>query len=182
MSGHNPTTHITSLAALHRDFCIQMIPARELVKSLDASADLNSGQTMEEHFIPLLDRKEKNCSEWFRTNLVTLGIQEPLVIIVYPGNLWLLDNGHHRLAWGVLMDADVPVIFDDSGACDDSNLAYLVARKEIEVYHNTIDDDFTTTAEIALVEEVIEHLASIASIPRQIRGRHRRGGKHRLRK
>jgi hypothetical protein len=174
----NPTTHISSLANIYREYCIQIVNPFDLRNALDCSTDLRHdlGDTMDEHFIPLLAYKYQSCSDWFTTNLACLGIQEPLCVIIRTDGRWQLDNGHHRLAWALLHNVEVPVIFDDSGLDDDSDLSDRVSRTDIQTYHDTIAEDLVTTAEMALVEQAEQYLHDTAQIPQPRRhGRHRAG-------
>lgn len=138
-----PTTHITSLASLTH-YCIQMVDPWDLFYALDCSTDLPSHKSMDEHFGALLDRKYQNCTEWYLTNLATLGVQEPLVVIIRSDNGdWQMDEGHHRLSWALRSEIPfVPVIFDDSGADDESNMGYLVGRTNVDAYHDTVLEEF----------------------------------------
>lgn len=180
-----PTTHISSLANLHAAFCIQMVDAYALRDALDTSTDLRHdlGDTMNEDFPVLLEKKWGNCSDWFTTNLATLGIQEPLVIIIYRDGLWCMDEGHHRLAWALLNNKEVPVIFDDSGADDESHMGYLVSRVNVSAYHDTVDDliedvesAFTEgdAAELTYNTPNVNDVSVFVPAPRG-KGRHRAG-------
>lgn len=190
-----PTTHISSLANLHQAFCIQMVNPFDLRDSLDRSTDLRHdlGDTMEKDFTVLLEHKWERCSDWFTTNLATLGIQEPLVVIIYSDGSWSMDEGHHRLAWALLHNVDVPVIFDDSGADDESHMGFLVSRANVDAYHHTIADDlllvddvetsFPDTPETgAFLTQPAPEVKSetvFTPTPRGNAGRHRAGGRHR---
>jgi hypothetical protein len=190
-----PTTHISSLANLHQAFCIQMVNPYDLRDSLDASTDLRPdlGDTMEETFPVLLKKKYENCSDWFTTNLATLGIQEPLVVIIYSDGAWQMDEGHHRLAWALLHNVDVPVIFDDSGADDESHMGFLVSRASVDAYHHTIADDLLLVDDVETsFPDTPETGAFLAQSPAEVKGdhvfipapageggRHRAGGRHR---
>lgn len=150
----SPTTHISGLAALHVNYCIQMVRPWHLYAALDASTDLRHdlGDTMQEHFMELLRRKYENCSEWYVTNLADLGIQEPLVVIIRSDGLWQMDEGHHRLAWSLFHNIEeIPVIFDDTGADDDSMAGYMVARANVEAYH------YTWQGDVDRVEDAVSH-------------------------
>lgn len=187
---HNgPMTHISSLASLHKNYCIQMVRPWLLLAALDCSSDLRHdlGDTMQEHFIELLRRKYEDCSDWWFTNLATLGIQEPLVIIIRSDGLWQMDEGHHRLAWALWHNIeDIPIIFDDSGADDDSHMGYVVSRANVDAMHSMIPADAELVNEIeeALVIPITDPLPEVKStkafIPPPRRGRHRAGGRHRL--
>lgn len=177
----NPTTHISSLARLHVDYCIQMVRPWLLLYSLDASTDLRHdlGDTMQADFMDLLARKYENCTEWYFTNLMDLGIQEPIVVIVRTDGTWQMDEGHHRLAWSLWNNVEeIPVIFDDSGADDDSNMGYLVSRDNVEAYHHTspadahlIVDPYRALEPSTIRETVFE--------PTNRREGKKRGGRHR---
>lgn len=179
-----PTTHITLLASVYAEYCIQMIPARDVARAVDRSTDLRHdlGDTMEEHFGPLLDDKLATSSEFFLKNLAELGIQEPIVVIVRSDTgEWQMDEGHHRLRWGLINNTPLPVIFDDSGADDESQLGYLVARKNALCDHTTTEADaYAWAAQVAQMEDelLIQDSLNTGPIPAQ-RGRHRKGGKHR---
>jgi hypothetical protein len=181
----NPATHISSLAELHKAFCIQMVNPLDLFFAVDCSTDLDEslGYTMDQHFTTLLDWKYENCSEWFQTNLATLGIQEPVVVIIRSDGRWQMDEGHHRLSWALRHGiCAIPVIFDDSGADDDSHMGYIVARTSTDAYHDTVDEDLITSSADTLVTETDEFLdqeSSISLIPEQRKGQHRAEGKHR---
>jgi hypothetical protein len=189
----SPTTHISSLANLHRAFCIQMLSPVDLYYSLDWSTDLEDWAkryrpvghrpNMDTDFADLLDHKYQNCSEWYKTNLANLGVQEPIVIIVRGDNgWWQMDEGHHRLSWSLRHRVPlVPVIFDDSGADDDSHMGFLVARANVDAYHNTATEEFLMPqAAEMLVAETDEYLAQqTVFIPTPRAGRHRNGGRHR---
>lgn len=190
-----PTTHISSLANLHQSYCIQTVNAYDLRDALDCSTDLrhDEGDTMGEHFPVLMEKKAGGCSDWFFSNLASLGIQEPLVIIVRSDGRWQMDEGHHRLAWALLNNKDVPVIFDDSGADDDSHVGYMVSRGNVDAYHNTTaEDDFDLLDDVesAFSKGATDQLAH--NTPK-IKGnrvfvpaprgnvKHRAGGRHRSR-
>lgn len=181
----NPTTHISSLARLHVDYCIQMVRPWLLLASLDASTDLRHdlGDTMQEDFMELLARKYENCSEWYFTNLMNLGIQEPLVIIVRSTGEWQMDEGHHRLAWSLWNNIEeIPVIFDDSGADEDSHMGYLVSRENVEAYHHTVLEDvqLVVPPERALEPTTVDpHVSETVFAPTARRADKRRGGRHR---
>lgn len=183
-----PITHISELASVYTEYCIQMIPARDLAAALDCSTDLRHdlGDTMEEHFGPLLDDKLAGCTDYFLTNLVELGIQEPIVIIVRSDSgEWQMDEGHHRLRWGLINNTELPVIFCECGLDDDCQMGYLVARKNANVTHSTTEEDaYAWAARVAAeAEELLptweapEPITDV--IPAQRAGRHRKGGKHR---
>lgn len=190
-----PTTHISSLANLHQAYCIQMVNAFDLRDSLDCSTDLREdlGDTMEETFPVLMEKKVESCSDWFFTNLATLGIQEPLVIIIRSDGRWQMDEGHHRLAWALLNNKDVPVVFDDSGADDESHMGFLVSRASVDAYHHTTDADLalledveSAFADSPVTGEQLAHngeqiKSETAFIPSQSRGKHRSPGRHRSR-
>jgi hypothetical protein len=116
-----PTTHVTMLVAAGH--AIQYINAFDLKNALQASTDLRHdlGDTMDEHFPVLLDRKMEDCTDWFVTTWHTKGIQEPLIVIIEPDGTWTMNEGHHRLAWALLHDLDVPVYFDEVCGEDYSN-------------------------------------------------------------
>lgn len=198
-----PTTHISSLASLHKHFCIQMVDPWDLFYAVDCSTDLREdlGYTMDEHFGDLLDRKYENCTEWYLTNLATLGVQEPLVIIIRADDgRWQFDEGHHRLSWALRNHIPlVPVIFDDSGADDESHVGYMVSRVNVEAYHTTVMEEFLVPpaaerlfeeAEPSIAAAEAEHLPLTARkvkgdivftpTPRQER-KSGPGGRHRVR-
>jgi hypothetical protein len=196
-----PTTHISSLASLHKQFRIQMIDPVDLFYAVDCSTDLWEsvyGETeeircrvMDEQFGALLDRKYENCTEWYLTNLATLGVQEPVVVIVrWDDGRWQMDEGHHRLSWALRHSIPlIPVIFDDSGADDESHMGFMVARANVDAYHSTVTEEFLVPlAAEKLFEEphalpsrmekgkTFEGTASVFIPPRdetQKRGRHR---------
>lgn len=173
-----PTTHISRLASVYTEYCIQMIPARALARAVDCSTDLRHdlGDTMEEHFGPLLDDKFIHCSEFFLKNLDELGIQEPVVVIVRSDTgEWQMDEGHHRLRWGLINNTPLPVIFDDSGDDDESQLGYLVARKNANIDHMTTEEDAYAWA--AQVAQMDDEMLNTGPIPAQ-RGKHRKKGRH----
>lgn len=181
-------THITSLATLHTHYCIQMVRPWLLLAALDCSSDLRHdlGDTMQDHFIELLRRKYEDCSEWWFTNLATLGIQEPLVVIIRSDGMWQMDEGHHRLAWALWHNIEeIPIILDDTGADEDSHMGYVVSRANVDAYHSMVPADMELVAE---VEESLDAALATPSevvnpptrfIPTQSRGRHRAGGRHR---
>jgi hypothetical protein len=185
-----PTTHVTQLVAAGH--AIQYVNAFELKNALQASTDLRHdlGDTMDEHFPILLDRKMEDCTDWFVNNLATRGIQEPLIVIIEPCGSWTMNEGHHRLAWALLHDLDVPVFFDESG-CDDSNASYMLSRYGIVATHSSTTEEFITGAGEQLAEETDEFLSMRVSLdgdevnliptPRN-GGRHRDGGRHRAHK
>jgi hypothetical protein len=179
-----PITHISSLATTSH-LCIQMVEPGLLIDCLDGSTDLRAdlGDTMHDDFMTLLDRKFNRCSEWFNTNLATLGIQEPLVVIIYPNGEWVIDDGHHRLAWALLNEiSEIPVVFDDTGAGDESYMASVVARVDVTAYHNTTNEELVAEAEARLVEETMHYMADVTVpmpvVPRMV-ARHRNVGRHR---
>lgn len=183
---HPPTTHISSLATIYSAFCIQMVPARALAAALDCSTDLRHdlGDTMEEHFEELLDRKFAGCTDYFLNNLEELGIQEPIVVMIRSDNgRWQMDEGHHRLRWGLIDNREVPVIFCDCGMDDDCQMGYLVTRRNTNVTHSTTEEDAYAWAQVVAEQDeelLIDNTPTdeFHQIPVQ-RGRHRKGGKHR---
>jgi hypothetical protein len=166
MHGRGPTTHISSLANLLNAYCIQMVNPLDLFYAVDCSTDLPDS-VMDEHFGQLLTDKYENCTEWYKTNLATLGIQEPIVIIIREDDgRWQMDEGHHRLSWSMHHGIpEIPVIFDDSGADDESNMGFLVARANVEAYHNMEVEELRDTEPVF--------------IPTQRGGKHRATARHR---
>lgn len=166
-----------------------MLNPVDLYYSLDWSSDLPDNGDMDRDFADLLDRKYENCTEWYKTNLANLGIQEPIVIIVRADNgWWQMDEGHHRLSWSLRHRVPlIPVIFDDSGADDDSHMGFLVARANVDAYHNQATEEYLMPqAAEMLVAETDDYLAQQAEatveapfIPPPRSGRHRKGGRHR---
>lgn len=160
-----PLSHISTLASLHKSFCIQMVDPWDLFHAVDCSTDLREdlGYTMDEHFGELLDQKYENCTEWYLTNLATLGVQEPLVVIVRSDDgKWQFDEGHHRLSWALRNRIPlVPVIFDDSGADDESHAGFMVSRANVEAYHTTVTEEFLVPpATYKLLDEPEESVAA----------------------
>lgn len=189
-----PMTHISSLVTNMHNVCIQMMDPWDVFYAVDRSTDLPKGKTMDEHFGELLDRKYENCTEWYRTNLATLGIQEPLVIIVRSDTReWQMDEGHHRLSWALRHhdpgEIEIPFVFDDTGADDESHMGFLVSRANVAAYHNTMTEELlVVSAGQELVEQTDEFLAlaaekvkgDIVFIPTPRRtAKHRNGGRHR---
>lgn len=171
-----------------------MVNAFDLRDSLDCSTDLRHdlGDTMAETFPVLLEKKYDSCSDWFATNLALLGIQEPLVIIVRADGRWQMDEGHHRLAWALLNNKTVPVIFDDSGADDESHMGFLVSRANVDAYHTTTADDLLSAdvesafndspvsgQQLAQNKPPIKNPAVFIPSARG-KSRHRAGGRHRV--
>jgi hypothetical protein len=183
-----PTTHVTMLVAAGH--AIQYINAFDLKNALQGSTDLRHdlGDTMDEHFPVLLDRKMEDCTDWFLDNLHTKGIQEPLIVIIEPDGTWTMNEGHHRLAWALLHDLDVPVYFDEVCGEDYSNASAAFSRYGIVATHNTTAEALLVEAGEQLAEETDNFLAIRVSLddeavnliptPR-VGGRHRVGGKHR---
>lgn len=183
------TTHISRLAI---DFTIQMVNPYDLKNACDLSTDLHQDGyehlSMDTDFVVLLQRKYENCTDWFLMNLEALGVQEPLVVIILPDGRWQFDDGHHRLAWALLNNLDVPVVFDDSMVEGDDVLdnamGYHVARPDVEAR------SYTTADADELIIETETYLTNVADavtdefmvIPRP-RGSHREkaktGGRHR---
>lgn len=123
-------------------YTVQMVNPFDLRDALDASTDLRMdlGDTMEDDFPVLLIERHHSQSQWFQDNLMALGIQEPITVIIMPDGSWQIDDGHNRLAHGLLNNVEVPVVFDDSGAGEDSVMRYEVTRQGVEAYHYTTDD------------------------------------------
>lgn len=174
-----PTTHISSLASVYSEYCIQMVPARSLARALDRSTDLRHdlGDTMEEHFGPLLEDKWIHCTDFFLKNLDECGIQEPVVVIIRSDTgEWQMDEGHHRLRWGLINNTPLPVIFDDSGLDDESQMGYLVARKNANIDHTTTEADaYAWAAQVAQMDDELFRVPE----PRKPVAKHRKGGRHR---
>lgn len=169
-----PPTHISVLANLHKEYCIQMVNPMDLFHAVDCSTDLPEHMSMDEYFGELLATKYENCTEWYLTNLATLGVQEPVVVIIRSDGRWQMDEGHHRLAWAIYHEIPfIPVIFDDSGADDDSVMGFLVARADAEVYHCSTGDFLRSQAETLAFGAVVGKSKKVF-IPRP-----RRGGRHR---
>lgn len=188
MSKSLATTHISKLAD---HYCIQIVNPYELKRACDLSTDLHQAGyehlSMDSDFVVLLQKKYENCTEWFLTDLETLGCQEPLVVIILPDGRWQFDDGHHRLAWALLNNVNVPVVFDDSMIEGDDVLdnttCYEVRRHGVVAEHDTTDEESILVSE---AEEYLEMMTSdtdefVIPVPR---GRHRTGsktgGKHRM--
>jgi hypothetical protein len=162
-----------------------MVDAFDLRDALDRSTDLyhDEGDTMHTDFPVLLEKKIGNCSDWFLTNLEMLGIQEPLVIIIYSDGSWCMDEGHHRLAWALLNGKEVPVIFDDSGADDESNAGYMVSREDVSAYHDMVVDVESAFIggpsgdDLAHNVQKVNDVSVFVPAPRG-KGRHRAGRHH----
>lgn len=197
-----PPSHISSLAANLRNLCIQMVDPWDIFYGVDCSTDLPESvygataeiccRAMDEQFGTLLDRKYQNCTEWYLTNLATLGVQEPVIVIVRSDDgRWQFDEGHHRLSWSLRNDIPlIPVAFDDTGADDESQMGYLVSRVNVEAYHHTVMEEFLVPpAAERLFEEPADsvltaqkHRGEITFIPRPRQPRRRDcGGRHRAR-
>lgn len=125
---------------LAETFSIQMVNPILLWDSLDCSTDLAEDQEFISGFERLLMNKYESCTDWFRDNLLTLGQQEPVVVIIRTDGRWQFDEGHHRLADAMAEHRDLAVIFDDTNADDDSVMCYQVARPDMEAYHDQIAD------------------------------------------
>lgn len=186
------TTHISRLAS---DYVIQMVNPYELRAACELSTDYGEGHhTSEPGYTVLLQRKYENCTDWFLTNLEAIGVQEPLVVIVLPDGRWQFDDGHHRLAWALLNNVDVPVVFDDSMVEGDDILdnttCFEVTRHGVTARHNTTEAELAAEELIVETEHYLTNVTEaptdefIAVIPRQRRGSHRNkaktGGKHRM--
>lgn len=124
-----PNLHLVSLASMY-DLPIQYVNARALRDALDFSIDLHAGDDMRRDFPVLLDKKLKNCTDWFLDSLTNEGIIVPLVVIVRPTREWVMDDGHHRLAFACCLDLEVPVLFDDSGDDMESTKRYEVCQSD----------------------------------------------------
>jgi hypothetical protein len=179
------TTHISRLAS---DFVIQMVNPYDLRAACEISTDYGEDHhTDEDGYTVLLQRKYDNCTEWFLRDLESIGVQEPLVVIIRPDGRWQFDDGHHRLAWALLNNVDIPVVFDKMGADEDvldNVTCYQVARPDFNVRSNATEAD-------VLISETESYLTNVADaqtdefavvIPSP-RGQHRSkakvGGKHR---
>lgn len=194
MTQRRATTHISKLASL-ADLVIQMVNPYDLKVACDYSTDYGPEKDAHEPgYVSLLQKKYGNCSDWFLHNLETLGIQEPLVVIVWKGPdgviRWQFDDGHHRLAWALLNNVDVPVVFDELQAdedVEDSDMFFRVGRPDVDEPHNM------ERQTVALVQETETYLTNMAeaqtdeflSIPVQrtlsgARKKSKAGGKHRM--
>lgn len=202
-----PVTHISSLAGLHSQVVIQMVKPIDLYYSLDCSTDLPDtfhetlgNWYMDRQFPELMDTKYENCSEWYLTNLTTLGVQEPIVVIIRRDNgRWQMDEGHHRLSWALRNHIpEIPVVFDDSGADDNSHMGFIVARANVEAYHSTVTEEYLVSAlrarqeaeaqtdefpavssGFALGVEIGDTETALIPVPRKENGGRRKGGRHR---
>lgn len=187
------TTHISRLAS---DYVIQMVNPYDLRQACELSTDYGEDNTTSESgYTVLLQKKYENCTDWFLTNLAAIGVQEPLVVIIRPDGLWQFDDGHHRLAWALLNNVDVPVVFDDSmvegDAIEDNLTCYYVTRHDVTARHDTTEADLADEAE-ELIEQTENYLTNLAEAPTDVflaviprpRGSHREksktGGRHRM--
>lgn len=182
-----PHSHISKLAS---QYTIQMVNPYDLRAACQESTDYGEGNdTADPEYTVLLQRKYENCTAWFLANLESIGVQEPLVVIIRPDGVWQFDDGHHRLAYALLNNVDVPVVFDEMREGEDvldNVTCYKVARHGVTARHDTTED------EAELVEETESYLTAIAEAPTDEfdlpvipapRGAHREkaktGGKHR---
>jgi hypothetical protein len=149
--------HLGSLAMQYPHLYFQVVDPMELFNSLDWSTDLRSdyGDTMAD-FLELLLRKFENCTDWFLTDLALCGIQEPVVVIIRSDGRWQMDEGHHRLAWAMHNHYPVPVVFDDTGADDDSEVGYLRARVNVEAYHFTQQGEHLIEVDLEVILPLCE--------------------------
>lgn len=144
--------HLTRLAEDPK-LCIMLVNPYDLRDALDASTDLrhDDGDTMEDDFPVLMVEKHRSATRWFHDDLALLGVQEPVTIIIMRDGSWQLDDGHHRLMWCLLNNIDVPVVFDDTGAGEDSTVRYEVQRIDVEAFHYTEGIVHARTVRIAPV-------------------------------
>lgn len=140
--------HLSALAL--RGLTIMMVNPFDLRDALDASTDLRHdlGDTMEEDFPILLIDKEADQTAYFKHSLTVQGIQEPITIIIMPDGSWQMDDGHNRLKFGLLNNVDVPVVFDDTGAGEDSTLRYEVERMDSVKHYDEGPDGWRHTVKI----------------------------------
>lgn len=183
MTGYrNPTTHISRIAS---DFTIQMVNPYDLKEAMDLSTDHPDGTPHDPRFVTLLQRKYGNCTDWFLDNLESEGIKEPLVMIIRNDGLWQFDDGHHRLAWALLNNVEVPVVFAEmlpGMDIEDEHTGYYVSRHDVNERHDT-----TAEAAEELINEAEDYLHKVAEptnefivpTPRLKPQRHRTGGRHR---
>lgn len=186
---HPATTHISRLA---KDFVIQMVNPYDLRAACELSTDYGEEHSTDESgYTVLLQTKYENCTEWFLRNLESIGVQEPLVVIIRADGLWQFDDGHHRLAWALLNNVDVPVVFDqmyEGEEAIDSNMCFDVTHKINDEAINVRSDateadvfEFENYHSSRLAEaRTDEFAAPVIPLPR---GAHRSkagvGGKHR---
>lgn len=178
------TTHISRLAT---DYVIQMVNPYDLRAACELSTDYGEDHhTSESGYTVLLQKKYENCSDWFLTNLESIGVQEPLVVIIRRDGRWQFDDGHHRLAWALLNNVDVPVVFDELRPGEDlldNATGYHVARPGVNARHDTTKESLDEEAEelTNMAEAPTDEF--LVQIPYQ-RGLHRTkaktGGKHRM--
>lgn len=90
-------------------FEIQVFDAEELVGSLDDSGDLPTGKNMS-YFDDLMIDKYMEMDPLLIADLNVMGIENPILIEVEEGRL-IMTDGHHRLAWALIDDHPVPVVF-----------------------------------------------------------------------
>lgn len=90
---------------------IHIFEAESLVGALDAAADLLTHSMV--GFDDLMTKKYQEISPVLFDDLSIMGIESPILVDIEEDGSWYLTDGHHRLAWALVHDQPVPVLFVD---------------------------------------------------------------------
>lgn len=111
---------------------IHMFMVGDFIAALDHSGDLTRGQTMV-NFDDLLLDKWVEMDEMLIADLDLIGIESPILVDIEDDNTWTMVDGHHRLAWAIMRNAEVPVVFV---TMDTDPLALWDVMAEFESYYD----------------------------------------------
>lgn len=114
---------------LDAGFDVQVLDAETLVASLDDSCDLPTGKDMT-CFDDLLIFKFMEIPPRLYDDLEMMGIEQPVLVEVMPCGSWYFADGHHRLAWALVREKLVPVVFS-TGEIDEFELYDILAENDI---------------------------------------------------
>lgn len=109
---------------------IHFFEAEPLRAAIDSACDLPTGKTME-YFDDLMILKYQEIPQDMINDLGMMGIETPILIDVELDGAWNLTDGHHRLAWALVHEQPVPVIFVDD-SIDSMDLWVLIPESNYD--------------------------------------------------
>lgn len=111
-------------------FDVHFFEAESLADALDDANDLLVEGDMDS-FDDLMTSKYQEIPPTLFDDLQMMGIESPIIIEVEAGDRWRLCDGHHRMAWALVHNRPVPVLFVDE-TVDPIELWLIIADHEVD--------------------------------------------------